>query len=344
MRTTHRNAAVVAVALLLAGGLAACNSDAGSASSTPAASGEAIELNYSPPVAGALPFLPVDVAVAKGYFDDENIAVTVQQTSAQALPAALSGGQIDMSADVVYNVARYLGSGVEVKYVSGLDDSVDFTLVRAIGADVPDPTSGEDGWKASFAALEGKSIGVAAKAGPIGLTVSELMRQAGVADGDYTLVDTPGAAAGNALAAGQVTAVLSGGGFDAPLIENDLGERVLSLGKDVPAFADQTNAAVFLSAAALTAHPDAGGRIQKAIAAAVDYIKDPANIDEVAKIAVDSGTPDTSELKDRITGYEYDSGLSLSGLEAGFVWAQTAGITTEQIEVDSTIAEGVESD
>ncbi|WP_354570049.1 ABC transporter substrate-binding protein [Glaciihabitans sp. UYNi722] len=296
-------------------------------------------LTYSAPVPGALPFQPVNVAIAEGYFSDENITVQVNQTSPQALPGALVGGQIDMSADVVYSVATYLQNGVGVKFVSGLNGNVDFTLVAAKGANIPNPV-GPNGWKKSFAALKGKSIGVAAKAGPIGLTVTELMKEAGVPAGDFTLINTPGAVAGNALAAGQVAAVLTGGGYDAPLIANGLGVKVLTLGGDVPEFKDQSNAAVFMSTKALDAHPGVAARIQKAVARAIVFMKKPANADAVTKIVLAAGAPSTPQLASRIQGYNYDSTLSIAGLDAGFKWAKTVGISQSRVNAKTTIAEG----
>jgi NitT/TauT family transport system substrate-binding protein len=343
MSKTMRRAIVVVGAVALATALPACSSGTTSPSSTARNSSAPVSLTYSAPVPGALPFLPVEIAIAENYFKDENIDVTEKQTSAAAMPTALTAGQIDMSADVVYNVARYWQSGLQVKFVAGLNSNVDFTLVEAKNTNLPAPTAGPDGWKATFAALKGKSIGTAAKAGPIGLTVTELMKEAGVPAGEYTLVDTPGAAAGNALAAGQVAAVLTGGGFDVPLIANGLGAKVLTLGADVPAFQNQSNAALFLSAKAVAANPTIGPRIQAAIAKAVTFIKDPANADAVHQIALKTGSPDTPQLVKAIEGYGYDASLSLSGLQAGFQWAQTAGITTSLINAKDTIAEGVDA-
>lgn len=342
-----RITAAVAGAFALAVGLGACSS--GTAPEQPAGdsggtAAEAITVNYSAPVAGALPFLPVDIALKNGYFEEEGIDLVVTQTSAQALPAALSGGQLDMTADTAYNVARYLESGVEMSFASGLNDNVDFTLLAAEGVDIPKPGSGPDGWKDSFAALEGLTIGTAAKAGPIGLSVARLLSEAGVPEGSYTLVDTPGAASGNALAAGQVQAVVSGGGFDAPLVENGLATPVLSFGADIPEiFGDQVNAALSMSNAFIAANPDAPARVQRAIAKAIAYIQDPANIDDVVATAIASGTPETSGLADKISGYSYDAGLSVAGLQAAFEWAKDAGISAEVIDAETAIAEGTET-
>ncbi|GAT72379.1 ABC transporter substrate-binding protein [Microbacterium hydrocarbonoxydans] len=332
-------------ALALVGSLAACNpavsGPAQPSEAAPDDTSEPITINYSAPVAGALPFLPVDVAIAKGYFEDEGIELNVVQTSAQAMPAALAGNQLDMSADVVYNIGRYLQSGVEVQFVSGLNENVDFTLLAAKGFDIPE-AEGADGWKTSFEALRGQSIGVAAKAGPIGLTVTQLMSEAGVQPGEYTLIDTPGPAAGNALAAGQVAAVISGGGFDLPLVENGLADRVFRLDAGIPhIFGEQSNAALFMTAQAIAAKPGAAERVQKAIEKAVAFIQDPANLEEVVTIATAGGTPESKELADRISEYSYNATLSLAGLESGFDWAETAGITDSVIDAKATIAEDV---
>jgi len=335
-------------ALAMIGGLAACNpAVTATAPSSASASGDtskSITINYSAPVAGALPFLPVDVALAKGYFAEEGIDLKVVQTSAQALPAALAGNQLDMSADVVYNVGRYLQNGVKVQFVSGLNENVDFTLLAAKNVDIPKP-QGKDGWKASFEALRGKSIGVAAKAGPIGLTVTKLMSEAGVQPGEYTLIDTPGPAAGNALSAGQVAAVVSGGGFDLPLVEHGLASFVFRLDTGIPdIFGHQSNAALFMTAQAIAAKPGAAERVQKAIAKAATFLQDPKNLDEVVTIAKAGGTPDSKALRDRISEYTYNATLSLPGLTSGFEWAKTAGITDSVIDAKSTIAQGVKAE
>lgn len=299
---------------------------------------------YSPPVSGALPFLPIEVALAKGYFEDAGLEVEKKETSPAALPAAMSSGQVDMSADVVYNSARYVESGVDVKYVAGLNDNVDFALLKRPGVDVADPGDGPDGWMETFASLKGLKIGTAGKGGPVGLTVAALLKQAGVEQGEFTLIDTPGPAALAALEGKQVDVVVSGGGFDAPLVANGLAEPVLTFGEGIASvFGDQTNAALVMTASYLKENPDAAEKVQKAVANAIDFIDDPANSDEVLAIATKSGTPPTDVLADRIAAYEYDAAVETAGVEAAFGWARSAGIISKEVDVPATIADGVET-
>lgn len=326
-------------------GLTACSPTASgpTGSATDGADATPVLIRYSPPVPGALPFLPVDVAMAEGFFAEEGLDVQLVQTSAQALPAALSSGQLDMTADLVFNVGRYLEAGVEVAFVSGLNNNQDFTLLSAKDNTIPEP-DGPEGWKESFASLRGKTIGVAAKAGPVGLTVTQLMAEAGVEPGEYTLIDTPGPAAGNALAAGQVDAVVSGGGFDLALVENGLADFVLRLNPDIEIFRDMSSSALSMTAAAIAANPDAPERVQRAIAKAVEFIQDPANAEDVLEIAIAAGATPSDALADRLSEYEYDATLSLSGLNTGFEWAKTAGITTDLIDAETVIAAGVNAE
>lgn len=306
------------------------------------AAGSGTTIVYSPPVSGALPFLPVEVALAKGYFDDEGLEVEKKETSPAALPAAMSSGQVDMSADVVYNSARYVESGVDIRYVSGLNDNVDFTLLKRPDVEVAAPGDGVDGWKDTFASLEGLKIGTAAKGGPIGLSVAALLDEAGVGQGEYTLIDTPGSASVAALEGKQVDVVVSGGGFDAPLVQNGLAEPVLTFGDGIASvFGDQTNATLVMTQSYLDDNPDAAGKIQKAIATAIDYIEDPANVDDVLAIATASGTVETDGLADKIASYEYDSAIDLAGVEDAFAWGKSAGILTKDVDVEATIAKGV---
>lgn len=308
------------------------------------ASGSDATIVYSPPVSGALPFLPIEVALANGYFEDEGLKVEKKETSPAALPAAMSSGQVDMSADVVYNSARYVESGVDVKYVAGLNDNVDFTLLRRPDVDVAEPGDGADGWKETFASLKGLKIGTAGKGGPVGLTVAALLEQAGVKQGEFTLIDTPGPASVAALEGKQVDVVVSGGGFDTPLVANGLAEPVLTFGDGIASiFGDQTNAALVMTAAYLEDNPDAAEKIQKAVATAMEFILDPANIDDVIAIATESGTVQTDLLADRIAAYEYDAAIDVAGVESAFEWAKSAEIITKDVDVSATIADGVET-
>jgi NitT/TauT family transport system substrate-binding protein len=338
--STHmRISSRLAVALTACLGLALT----GCADDGAAESGSAT-IVYSPPVSGALPFLPVEVALAKGYFKDEGLEVEKKETSPAALPAAMSSGQVDMSADVVYNSARYVESGVDVKYVAGLNDNVDFTLLRRPDVDVAAPGEGADGWKKTFASLKGLKIGTAGKGGPVGLSVAALLDQAGVGQGDFTLIDTPGSASVAALEGKQVDVVVSGGGFDAPLVQNGLAKPVLTFGDGIASvFGDQTNAALVMTASYLADNPDAAAKAQKAIATAIDYIKDRANIDDVLAIATASGTVETDALADKIATYAYDASIDVAGVEAAFAWAKSAGIITKDVDVEATIAKGVET-
>lgn len=328
---------VAAMTACLVVALAGCADDG-----APEPAGAAIV--YSPPVSGALPFLPVEVALAQGYFEDEGIEVEKKETSPAALPAAMSSGQVDMSADVVYNSARYVESGVAVKYVSGLNDNVDFTLLKRPDVEVAAPGEGPDGWKKTFASLEGLKIGTAGKGGPVGLSVAALLDQAGVGQGDFTLIDTPGSASVAALQGKQVDVVVSGGGFDAPLVQNGLAEPVLTFGDGIASvFGDQTNAALIMTESYLKQNPDAAEKVQKAVATAIDYIRDPANIDDVLSIATTSGTVQTDALADKVATYTYDAAIDVAGVEAAFAWGRSAGIITKDVDVEGTIAQGVET-
>ena len=338
--TCVRTAVAVVAAAALVSPLAGCG---GQQSSAQPSSGGPVTLTFSSPVRGALPFLPVEVAIEKGYFAKHGVDLVQKTTSAAALPAALSSGQVTISADVVYDAGRFLENGIGVSFVAGLNDNVDFNLVAAPSGGVAEPGAGPDGWKTSFASLKGKTIGVAAKAGPIGLTVIELMKEAGVPSGQYTLLDTPGPVAASALKAKQVAAVFTGGGFDAPLLENKLGTQVLNVAKDIPAFSKQSNAAVFMTNKTLEQNAGVAVKVQAAIADADTFINDPKNIDEVVALARKTGTPDTSLLQSRVKEYSYSADLSLPGLTAAFDWARLAGITTKQIDVKSTVAPGVKT-
>lgn len=321
-----------------------CATGVACGSSTPAATTDAggnISITYSPPVAGALPFLPVEVALKNGYFTDQGVAVTTKMTSAGALPAALSSNEINMSADVVYNSARYAESGVGVKYVAGLNNNVDFQLLAAKGVSLPAPGSGPDGWKATFAALKGKQIGVAAKAGPIGLTVAALLKMAGVDAGQYTLVDTPGPVALNALSAHQVDAVVSGGGFGTAITEAGSATQVLDFSKGISSiFGNQVNAALFVTDATLKQNPKLAAKVQAAIDKADAFIKDPANQSAVVTIATSTGTVKTNGLASNVSSYDYSASLSIGGVQAALDWAQQAGITKQKLDAKSLIADG----
>lgn len=336
----------VLTALLAAFGMvaAACGSSATPTANSSAGASADIAITYSAPVPGALPFLPVEVAMKNGYFKEQGVTVTVKQTAPAALPAALASNQINMTADVVYNSARYVEKGVGVKYVAGLNDNVDFQLLAAKGVAVPKPATGAGGWKTTFAALKGKKIGVNAKAGPIGLTLIALLKMAGVDPGQYTLIDAPGTVALNAISAKQVDVVVSGGGFDTAIVEAGAADSVLGFSTGISdVFGTQVNAALVVTDATLKQYPDLAKKLQAAITRADVFIKDPANNATLTTIATDTGTAKTKGLSKRLSTYAYSASLRLAGIQSALDWAQLAGITKNKIDAKTLIADGATS-
>ncbi len=212
--------------------------------------------------------LPIFVAEREGFFAREGLEVTVVPIAGGTtrMIAALQAGTVDITHVSTPFLVRAVMDGSDAVAIAGEFANPIYSLVAKPGID-------------RFAALKGRTVGLAVAADTIAISTRKLMAQHGLKDGDVQvkeLVGTP--ARFRCLREGACDAVPLGQPED--FVAADEGYRVLGRSSDaVPAF-QYTVSAVRQSWAAT--HENAVVRYVRALAAAFAFIRDPARREAVA--------------------------------------------------------------
>ena len=219
-----RRAALVANALALALIAAACgdasDTDVDSNGSDPGPT--EVRVAYVP----ATTTLPLHVAEAQGYFDEQGLEVTLTEAAnISDIPATL-GRQFDIALGTATDLIRAGRAGVDVLQIAGNTiDTEENPFVRLIVR----PESGIE----NVAQLEGKTVASPTLSGVIHVAVLYWAQQEGVDPSAITGVQVPPPNLPDQLQAGQVDAVEALEPFASQLVANgnvSLGDPFASIG------------------------------------------------------------------------------------------------------------------
>jgi NitT/TauT family transport system substrate-binding protein len=297
--------AVTAVAALT---LAACGGSADSGGTTAASDRAPLAISVATS-AGSVPGLPMIIAKETGIFAKHGLDATVitNLRGGAALLSALTSGSVDVVAHGVANIAQADQQGAKVRMLFPSSIGIPYDLV--VGpkfATTPVATNGPNGWQDTIRALKGATIAASGPGTTFDLVLKSLYQDAGLAPTDFSNVNI--AHGGPELAAlqqGQVDVVLADPGSVPNLISGAGGRVVLDLSKQGPDYASQqAYSGLNATEATLAAKPQLTERFQAAMKETQDYIKNPANLKEIRRIAVDvSKIPDTPELDAALTAW-----------------------------------------
>lgn len=204
---TRQAIALVAVAASAALALSACSSGGGTPS--PSDSGGAVE--SFPLAVGTLPFAslaPFHIAEQEGLFEEAGLDVTtLEATSGAAQIAALMSGDIDVTYTNFVSAFQAVEKGLPIQ-IFLVNDLGNTGKALANGLMVTETSAIE-----TPEDLAGKKIAINALGATQEMTTRRIMEDAGLANGDYELVEIPPANMIAALEAGQVDAAWMGEPF-----------------------------------------------------------------------------------------------------------------------------------
>jgi NitT/TauT family transport system substrate-binding protein len=236
---------------------------------------------------GAYTSMPVRIAQELGIYKKYNLKpelVTVD--SGPAGVAAALGGSIDFIEPPTDQIIQNQAKGVDLKIVVGNETSHFYALIVRDG--VPTPRESE-GYVGVMKDLEGKRIGVNALGSTTHLMTEVLLEEAGMSPDDVRFVAV--GSANTALAsweAGKVDAVMGFTPFREIVEAAGTGRAVLDMSKgDGPdIFTQMGGAFEGFSAKAdyIEDHPDIVQAFIDAQTEAIEWMKDPANHDDLVKM------------------------------------------------------------
>jgi len=259
--------------------------------------------------AGSVPGLPMIIAKETGIFERNGLdaEVITNLRGGAALLSALTSGSVDVVAHGVGSIAQANQQGTSITMLYPNSVGIPYSLV--VGpkfANAPVATDGPNGWQDTIRALKGATIAASGPGTSFDLVLKAVYQDAGLAPTDFSNVNIahggPGLAA---LQQGQVDAVLADPGSVPNLVRGAGGKVVLDMASQGPDYVFQQAYSGFnATEQTLTAKPQLTERFQTSMKQTQEFIKNPANIAEVRRIAVDvSKIPDTPELDAALTAW-----------------------------------------
>ena len=289
MDAKRRIAVGAVTAAVSLSGLAACGGDDSSSASGGGGTTE-VQVMMFPGVAYRLPVL---VADEKGYFQDEGVSINeIAQPNNLPGVQAMNSTKSDVGQFAVATAAQAGEAGEDVKLFCGHVAEVQSSIVANADTDLP---STEDGatWQEVMQALEGEKFGVQVPVGAgFQLLTAAAFAEAGVEDLTYVNVGGSNTTTGPALDNGDVAAAIASPPGTQFLTESGK-QKVLAYLPDGPtAYADWYGSAWGAPTSFLEEDPEAAEGFCRAVQKGIDYVKDPANADEMVQLLMeDTGVP-----------------------------------------------------
>lgn len=227
-------------------------------------------------VQGALCHAPLQVAMEKGYFDEEGISWERVDFGGSDIQAALGSGMIDCGFGLVGKFVQPIENGLNMVITSGMHTGCTKILVRS------------DSGITSIADLKGKTIGVSSLASSEAITAKRALNAAGIdvsaSSGEvsfavYSTADQP-----NALMNGAVDAI-STPDPTATNAQNEYGLTVLLDTAVTQPYADEYCCVSFVSDKLAEQHPEIAAAYTRAVLKACAYVA--ANPEETAQLQID---------------------------------------------------------
>lgn len=253
-----------------------------------------LRMANSPPTPAMSPFF---VARDMGFFEEQGIEVEfVTLGSAAEYVPALAGGSVDVINSSIGALGKARESGLDIVITNGHNSGFDYALVTPTGSDLDAEASIEE----RIASLEGKSIGAQGGAQSVVMSfVYALMAEQGLEPDDVDVIDLAfGGPQLAALQTNQVDLVLADRTTVIAAEEAELGANYFDLLSDP---AEDFQGLLISGSAVLQEfvdeHSDFPERMEAAMSAAYAFMQDPANLEQVMQVAIDSvGLPESDSM------------------------------------------------
>jgi len=258
---------------------------------------------------GYVPGLPLIVAKERGLFAQNGLDATlvsdIRGDTAQL--SALVSGSVDLEGQSVATAAKTFQTGTRLPLVASYVAGVPYVLVVSsrLAGSVPAATPGPEGWQATVRALKGVTIAASGGGGAFDSYLKALFSDAGLAETDFSNINIalqPGAQLA-AFQSGQVDASMADPATAASL-EAAGGRTVLDMARQGPDWlTGQAWSGFMMSQDTIDENPELAKRVQAVIADTKAFFRDPANLPELHRIAVQvSGVPESPALDGVLTG------------------------------------------
>lgn len=225
---------------------------------------------------GSATLAPAYVGVEEGIFEKHGIELEMlSMAGAPASLSALNADSLSIVGQTPTTVAQAREQGIDVQAFCTMNP-VDWTGYIAL-ADSPLPTAEEVGYEEAVRALEGKTIGIAARGSGTEIISNATLESVGMSPEDVNYVAVGfGEGALTNLYEGNVDALVT-----YPFMTQQGAERtksVLDLATDAPAERYEVTSAVYFAKSSwLEANPDLALAWCDALQESMDFVIDPAN-------------------------------------------------------------------
>jgi NitT/TauT family transport system substrate-binding protein len=278
---------------------------------------------------GALSNLPAVVAQEQGMFRKHKLDVEFVPMQGGSVLSSVVSGAVQFVSQSPQIVGTAQQQGQDLQFFSGGVRSNWSVLAAPKSAGLPSTSDGAD-WKAVIGALKGKKVGIAALGATQEQWMNGLIKGAGLAKKDITLVPVGvGAPAIAALDSKQVDAVLTQPSAEQALVaRGDIS--ILQRLDEAGPFAGEMLTGYIASAKWLDSHADVAKRVQQSLAEATTYFQDPANAKVIDALLVKVFGVKAPEARQSILAADgpiskFEGGVDCSGLQRAVTNLQHAG-------------------
>lgn len=251
--------------------------------------------------AGSIPGLPIYVADETGLFEEEGLDAEILDNLKGGGPimSALSSGSADIVAQTVSSAAIAYQQGASIPIVAAQSAGMPYVVLVSADSDVPVATEGSEGWQDTVRSLQGAAIGGSGSGSGLDIALRALFEGAGLSASDYNNINVGhGGPEVAALRTGQVDAVLTDSGSALQIEESGAGKAVLTMWEQGPDWLlEQAFAGFVATEETVRTRPELVEKFQSVIDKLWVFFKDPANLPEIKRIAIErSGIADTPGL------------------------------------------------